>query len=85
MSQELNRNFNALKEKADPPPYYLSYEITEQEYKSVSGTLGTVDSATGGKSRALDQIRCVRDRLPTIGTVPLTSWMPFLAPLAGAA
>jgi predicted Zn-dependent protease len=54
MSQELNRNFSALKEKADPPPYYLSYEITEQEFRSVAGTLGTVDSSSGGKSRALD-------------------------------
>ena len=54
MSQELNRNFNALKEKADPPPYFLSYEITEQDFHSVSGTLGTVDSVSGGKSRALD-------------------------------
>jgi predicted Zn-dependent protease len=54
MSQELNRNFSALKEKADPPPYFLSYEITEMESKSVSGTLGTVDSTSGGKSRALD-------------------------------
>ena len=34
------------------------------------------------QERALNQIRCVRDRLPTVGTVPLTSWMPFLAPLA---
>ena len=33
MSQELNRNFSALKEKADPPPYFLSYEITEQEFQ----------------------------------------------------
>ena len=54
MSQELTRNFNALKEKADPPPYFLSYEITEQEFKSVTGTLGTVDSTNGGKSRVLD-------------------------------
>ncbi|HEY1495537.1 MAG TPA: metallopeptidase TldD-related protein [Candidatus Solibacter sp.] len=54
MSQELNRNFSALKDKADPPPYFLSYEITEQEFKSVSGTLGTVDATNGGKSRALD-------------------------------
>src|ERR1035441_4230261 len=54
MSQELNRNFTTLKEKADPPPYFLSYEITEQEFRSVTGTLGTVDSSTGGKSRALD-------------------------------
>ena len=29
MSQELNRNFTVLKQKADPPPYFLSYEITE--------------------------------------------------------
>ena len=37
MSQELNRNFTVLKEKADPPPYFLSYEITEQDYHSVIG------------------------------------------------
>ena len=54
MSQELNRNFSVLKEKADPPPYFLSYEVTEQEYRSISGALGTIDSSGGGKSRALD-------------------------------
>ena len=37
------------------------------------------------QERALDEIRCVRDRLPTVGAVPLTSWMPFLAPLVAAA
>jgi len=42
MSQELNRNFTVLKEKAEPAPYFLSYEITEQEFRSVTGTLGTV-------------------------------------------
>jgi predicted Zn-dependent protease len=54
MSQELNRNFSALKQKADPPPYFLSYEITEGEYRSVSGTLGTLDAANAGKNRELD-------------------------------
>ena len=54
MSQELNRNFTALKEKADPKPYFLSYEITEQEFRAVTGVLGTVDSSNGGKNRALD-------------------------------
>ncbi len=54
MSQELNRNFTVLKEKTDPPPYFLSYEVTEQEYRTISGTLGTVDGVTQGKSRALD-------------------------------
>jgi predicted Zn-dependent protease len=54
MSQELNRNFSALKSQAEPPPYFLSYEITEEAYHSVSGTLGTLDSVSGGKNRSLD-------------------------------
>jgi len=54
MSQELNRNFTVLKEKADPPPYFLSYEITETDYRSVSGTLGVVEGSSGGKNRTLD-------------------------------
>src|SRR5215813_3937196 len=36
MSQELNRNFKAMKEKADPPPYFISYEVTEIQYHSIS-------------------------------------------------
>jgi predicted Zn-dependent protease len=54
MSQELNRNFTTLKEKADPPPYFISYEVTQQEFRSVSGTLGTVDGVNSGRNRALD-------------------------------
>jgi len=54
MSQELNRNFTVLKQKADPPPYFLSYEVTEQEFHTVSGTLGTVDATNSGKNRAMD-------------------------------
>jgi hypothetical protein len=33
---------------------------------------------------ALAELRCVRDRLPTVGTVPLTGWLPFLEPVAGS-
>ncbi len=54
MSQELNRNYTVLKEKADPPPYYMSYEVTEEDYRTVSGTLGTIDATNSGKARALD-------------------------------
>jgi predicted Zn-dependent protease len=54
MSQELNRNFSILKEKADPPPYFISYEVTEQENRSVSGTLGAITGSGGGKERFLD-------------------------------
>jgi len=54
MSQELARNFQALKDKGDPPPYFLGYEITQEDVYEVSGTLGTIDSSGGGKSRTLD-------------------------------
>src|ERR1043166_3383040 len=56
MSEELNRNFTVLKEKekSDTAPYFLGYEITEMEYRSISGTLGTIDGSNGGKTRALD-------------------------------
>jgi TldD protein len=54
MSQELNRNYTVLKEKADPPPYFLSYEVIENEYRSISGTLGTVESTSSNKTRSLD-------------------------------
>jgi TldD protein len=54
MSQELNRNFTVMKEKADPPPYFLSYEVTEMQYQTVSGTLGTVDASDVNKNRELD-------------------------------
>ena len=54
MSQELNRNFSILKGKADPPPYFMSYEVTEQEVRSVSGTLGALTASENGKQRFLD-------------------------------
>lgn len=54
MSQELNRNFTVLKEKADPAPYFMSYEVTEEQYRTISGTLGTIDATNSGKARVLD-------------------------------
>jgi len=54
LSQELNRNFSVLKEKADPPPYFMSYEVTERDLRSVSGTLGALAAFENGKERLLD-------------------------------
>ena len=62
LSEELDRNFRGLKEKADPAPYFLSYEVTEHEFKSVTGSLGTLDSTNGGKSRTMDVSIRVGDR-----------------------
>jgi TldD protein len=54
LSQELNRNYSVLRQKGEPPPYFLSYEVTEEEYHNVSGTLGTIASTSDGKDRVLD-------------------------------
>ena len=54
MAEELTRNFNVLKQKADPPPYFLSYEVTESDYATINGTLGAIDSTNRAKKRTLD-------------------------------
>src|SRR5205807_4136227 len=54
MGDELNRNYEVLKQKADPPPYFMSYEITEQQYRVISASLGAITSNSGGRQRNLD-------------------------------
>jgi TldD protein len=54
MSQELNRNFGVLKQNADPAPYFIGYEVTEQEVNSLSASLGSVSPGSASKSRVLD-------------------------------
>jgi len=54
MNEELQRNFTALKQKADPAPYFLAYEITDQESHTVGASLGELNSSTSGHSRYLD-------------------------------
>lgn len=64
MGDELNRNFSTLKTKADPPPYFLSYEVTEEDFHGVSATLGSMTGNAHGKSRHLDV--CVRVGSPKL-------------------
>jgi len=54
MAQELQRNFDSLKTKADPPPYFLSYEITDQDSHAVSASLGVLNATEAGRNRYLD-------------------------------
>lgn len=54
LGEELDRNFSTLKEKADPKPYFLGYEVTEQEYRSISASLGAIVSSTNDRGRAFD-------------------------------
>jgi predicted Zn-dependent protease len=54
LADELQRNFDGLKAKADPAAYFLSYEVTEIESHSVAATLGSITSASNSKNRYLD-------------------------------
>ena len=46
MGEELNRNYGVLKAEGGPPPYFMSYEITEEEYHVVSASLGAITAST---------------------------------------
>jgi predicted Zn-dependent protease len=54
LSQELERNFTTLKQKADPAPYYLGYTVVEQQVQVVTGTLGTIQTRNQASGRNLD-------------------------------
>ena len=54
LSDELQRNFTVLKQKADPPPYFMAYDVTEAETQVISASLGTITSRNAGRARYLD-------------------------------
>lgn len=54
LKRELNREFAALKAKADPAPYYMAYEVTEEQLDSESASLGALISTTHEHTRGLD-------------------------------
>jgi len=54
LGEELDRNFRILKEKAESPPYFLVYGVTEHQVVGVSASLGALENATRRHSRFLD-------------------------------
>lgn len=54
LSAELQRNFSLLKEKADPPPYYMSYTVTDDETEVLTASLGAVVNQNKRELRYLD-------------------------------
>jgi TldD protein len=53
LSDELERNFTALK-KADPAPYFLGYEVTDQEDDVILASRGSIDAQNHNRNRILD-------------------------------
>ena len=54
LGDELQRNFSVLKQKADPPPYYMDYTVTDEESQSVEASMGTLESQHNNRLRFLD-------------------------------
>ncbi len=54
LDEELGRNFVVLKQKADPPPYYLSYTVVEEEADLISASMGALTSQNHRHVRFLD-------------------------------
>jgi TldD protein len=53
MQQELNRSLQNLK-KAPVPPYFLSYQLTDNRSTSVSASFGALTASSDRTSRLLD-------------------------------
>ena len=54
LNEELQRNFTVLKQKGDPPPYFMAYEVTESESQVITATMGSIVANNKGHTRALD-------------------------------
>ena len=54
LQNELQRNFITLKQKADPPPYFMAYEVTEEEGQAINASMGALESKRGSHRRTLD-------------------------------
>lgn len=51
---ELDREFAAMKAKGDPAPYYLAYEVTEEETESAAASMGALINSSRNRSRGVD-------------------------------
>jgi predicted Zn-dependent protease len=54
LQDELQRNFTALRQKANPAPYYISYEVTEEVGDAIVASNGALHSHSHRQSRILD-------------------------------
>lgn len=54
LAAELDRNFEGLKEKGDPKPYFAAYAITENEVTQMDAVSGLLGSKSTRHSRNLD-------------------------------
>ncbi|MGA2182312.1 MAG: metallopeptidase TldD-related protein [Bryobacteraceae bacterium] len=54
LQDELQRNFAALRLKANPPPYYIAYSVTEEESDTITAANGAIHANSHRRGRTLD-------------------------------
>ncbi len=54
ITDEMNRSYKILKEKGDPPPYFLSYRVTDTKSTTISAAHGALLTNNVNHSRILD-------------------------------
>ena len=54
LDEELQRNFDVLKQKGEPAPYFISYEVTETETSVLSASMGALVANNNSSRRYLD-------------------------------
>lgn len=54
LKDELTREFSVLKQKGNPPPYFMAYEAVEQQSETISGSLGALLQDVHAHSRGVD-------------------------------
>jgi predicted Zn-dependent protease len=54
IEEEMKRAMDLLKQKGDPPPYFMSYQVHENRSDSIVASLGALQSSTPTQSRILD-------------------------------
>ena len=54
LSAELGRNYSILKDKGDPPPYFISYAATDNESYSIAAAGGAILASEHAQERHLD-------------------------------
>jgi TldD protein len=54
LADELDRNFTILKQKSDPPPYFMDYSVADNEADVLVASQGSLDAQNHIRQRVLD-------------------------------
>jgi TldD protein len=54
LTEELDRNFNYLKQNGQPPPYFMGYEVNDNDQDVIVASEGSIDQQQHNHARYLD-------------------------------